>query len=67
MRFIVDTGSDWCVIGPQNLRELGLTSSFLLTPTAEMCPRLRKLGNKCSQKATLLPGSIMGAKKPIRN
>ena len=37
MRFIVDTGSDWCVIGPQNLHELGLTPSCLQTPTVEMC------------------------------
>ena len=37
MSFIVDTSLDGCVIGPQNLRELGLAPSCLQTPTAEMC------------------------------
>ena len=46
MRFIVDTGSDWCVIGPQNLRELELTPSCLQTPTAEMCNTVIATGNQ---------------------
>ena len=37
MRFIVDIGSDWCVIRPQNLRELGLMLSCLQTLTSEIC------------------------------
>ena len=46
MRFIVDTGSDCCVIDPQNLRELGLTPSFLQTPTAEMCNTVTATGEQ---------------------
>ena len=46
MRFITDTGSDWCVIGTQNLRELGLSSSGLQTPTAEMCNTVTVTGEK---------------------
>ena len=46
MRFIVDTGFDWCVIGPQNLRELGLTPSCLETPTAEMCHTVTATGEQ---------------------
>ena len=46
LSFIVDTDSDWCVIGPQNLRELGLTSSCLQTPTAEMCNTVTATGEQ---------------------
>ena len=46
MRFIVDTGSDWCVIGPQNLRELWLTPSCLQTPTTEMCNTITATGKQ---------------------
>ena len=46
MRFIVDTGSDWCVIGPQNLRELGLTPSCLQTPTTEVCNTVTATGEQ---------------------
>ena len=67
MLFIVHPVTDWCRIGPQNLRELSLTFSCLQIPTAEMCNLVTATGHKCSQKAALLPGSIMGANKPIRN
>ena len=46
MRFVVDTGSDWCVIDPQNLRELGLTPSCLQTPTAEMSNTVTATGEQ---------------------
>ena len=46
MRFIVDTGSDWCVIDPQNFHELGLTPSCLQTPTAEMCNTVAAAGEQ---------------------
>ena len=44
MRFIVDTGSDYCVIGPQNLCELGLTPSCF--QTAEMCNTVTVIGEQ---------------------
>ena len=67
MRFIFDKGSDWCVIGSQNLRERRLTPSCFQTPTDGMCNTVTTTGDKCSQMATLMPDSLVGANKPIQN
>lgn len=46
--FMIDTGSDWTVIGPDNLTDFGLNRSNLSQPTVEMSNTATATGVKMS-------------------